>query len=447
MKKKNAKKVKILTLIPSEQSRNNRRKAQMRTWIDEAKEELCAFYISNKKYYGDDDVENMLEVSPALFDGKHISSDLILSAEFFFRIDPEWVLICDDLAYLWINRLTEKFKEAGEARVIGYEGKDGKFYFIRHDLIEEMEVSAHAKDVVREVKKRKEAIYFLSGITDPLRYPKYSNDVLAVLSQRPDKITRLHERRHSPHVAVITIALGKYDRFFGGWYESIQNFFLNSCTRHYYVFTDASPEDLPYVDCEYCTVVHQENLGWPGNTRDRFELFLKLKDEIEKNYDFVYFFQVTARLTTSMNDWECIPNASEGYMWVTRNIDLPDGLTYDPNPRSAAYIPKEIGRIYVQGGAFGGRCSEFFQMCEACVLGLRHNRKNGVGEYLNDESHMNHYFLTRTPKEGWLRFWWPPAPEDAERCKVYTLNKIRFGGFRALKEPKEKKNGMGEKKE
>lgn len=452
------KEIKILTLIPSEQKYNNRRKAQRRTWIEEAKKELQAYFISNKQYYGDDDVDNTLEISPALFDGKHISSDLILSVEFFKGVKPEWILFCDNLAYLWIERLLPKIerpedeliegtpiyvekkkKKEEKPKVIGYEGKDGSFYFVRQELIEELEKKEKARDVVKSIKKNKIPIHLLTGITSELKYPKHNNNVIAVVGQRPDKILRIHDRRHNPHIAVITIALGRYDRFFGGWYEAIQEKFLETCTRHYYVFTDADPDSLPYVDCDYCTVIPQKNLGWPGNTRDRFELFLKLKDEIEKNFDYVYFLQVTARLTTKLSESEAIPDSSEGYMWVTRNIDLPNGLTYDPNPRSAAYIPKDIGKIYVQGGAFGGRCKEFFQMCEACVLGLKHNRENGVGEYLNDESHMNHYFVTRTPKEGWLRFWWPADEKDAEKCKVYTLNKIRYGGFRALKEPREKK--------
>lgn len=418
---------------------NNRRKAQRRTWIEEANKELQAYFISNKQYYGDDDVDNTLEIAPHLFDGEHISSDLILSVEFFKRVKPEWVLFCDNLAYLWISRLLPKIEEDKKAQVVGYEGKEGNFYFVRQELIEKLEEKEKAKDVIKSIKKNKIPIKLLTDITSRLKYPKNDNNVIAVIGQRPDKILRIHDRRGNPHIAVITLALGKYDRFFAGWYEAIQEKFLETCTRHYYVFTDADPDTLPYVDCDYCTVVPQENLGWPGNTRDRFEVMLKMRKEIEENFDYVYFLQVTARLTTKLSEAEAIPNSSEGYMWVTRNIDLPKGLTYDPNPRSAAYIPKEIGKIYVQGGAFGGRCKEFFQMCEACVMGLRHNRENGVGEYLNDESHMNHYFVTRTPKEGWLRFWWPADEKDAAKCKIYTLNKIRYGGFRALKEPGEKK--------
>lgn len=436
MKLKLEKKIKYLALIPSLAIKNNQRKAQRQTWIHEAEYMLKAFFIAPGRIDEKEDIYDTIIESIGLKEGKKFPRDLILSIAYMRGVQGEWVLLCDNLIYLWMKRLDQRIKDI-DADFIFYESEKGNFYLIRWEALEAL--PPDTADVVSALKESEVKSFKLTDITHPLQYPKGKNSYLAVIGERPDKILRIHERRNKPHVAIITIALGKYDRFFGGWYEAIQYYFLNACTRHYYVFTD-NP-DLPYVDCEYCTIIQQENLGWPGNTRDRFDMFLQLRKEIEENYDYVFFLQATARLTTHLQPEEVLPSVEEAGLWVTRNVDLPEGLTYDPNPRSAAYIPKGMGKIYAQGGAFGGLCRPFFQMCEECVLTLKHNRDNHVGEYLNDESHMNKYLLTRSPKEGWLRFWWPPDQDQVEmyNCKIYTLDKRRFGGFRALKEPKEKK--------
>lgn len=427
------KQVKILALIPSYTHKNNQRGAQRDSWIYEAKPNLEAYFLISGEATGEDEDgvdSDYFDIRPRLFDGTHISTQLVEMVESIKEVHPTWVLVCDNFAYLWISRITPILDKAEEA-MVGYESDVGSFYFIRRRVLEHLDNENAKKDIVTYVKESNYAFKKLEDVTHPMRYPKNWNNYIAILGKRHDRIMRAHERRHAPHVAIMTIALGKYDRFFGGWYEAIQEKFLPDCTRHYYVFTDS--DTLPYIDCGYCRVIKQEDLGWPGNTRDRFSMYMKCKDELLENYDYVYFLQVTARLTDKLMIKDCIPTEQEDWMWVTRNIDIPHKLTYDPNPRSAAYIPKGMGRIYVQGGAFGGRSKEFFQMCEACIMSLEHNRESGVGEFLNDESHMNHYFLTKSPKEGWLRFWWPADEAQADKCKIYTLEKRRYGGFRALK--------------
>ncbi len=424
-------KTKILALIPSKPEHNNRRKAQRESWAGRiSAPDVQTFFITIAARAHKDDLDDTLCVTPHVFDGTNVTTKLLHTIEYIREVTSEWVLLCDNLAWFWISRFLPDLKHAS-LQCVGYEGDDGSFYFVRRSVLETFKQEDIGRNIIDVVKEEGIPIKMLKDITHPIKYPKNFNGLKAVLGQRPDKIVRINSRKNAPHIAIMTIALGKYDRFFGGWYESTQEYFLPSCTRHYYVFTDS--ENLPYIDCDYCTVIPQENLGWPGNTRDRFDLHLKIREEIEENYDFVYFTQVTARLTTELKQHEAIPTGDNDWMWVTRNVDLPDKLTYDPNPRSSAYIPKEMGRIYVQGGAYGGRPREFFQMCEACVMGLEHNRKNGIGEFLNDESHMNHYFLTKSPLEGWLRFWWPPSEKQADRCKIFTLNKTRYGGFMALK--------------
>lgn len=428
---------KILAVIPSEFIRNNRRGAQRDTWIWEAQQDLIARFVVQGTYVEKEEALNndVRAATKAVFDGKHISIGLVETIEFMENIHPEWILICDDLTYVWIDRFLPDLQHP-TINFLGYESPKGSFYFIRRSVLKNIDSQLKKKNIIQAIKAEKIPLTRLKNITDEEHYPKDNNKLRAMVGERPDKIIRVHERRNKPHIAIITVAIGKYDRFWPGWYEAVQEYFLPQCTRHYYVFTDADPKDMFYLDCDYTTVIHEENLGWPAPTRDRFAMMLKLRKDLERNYDFVYFLQVTGRLTTKLLEEEAIPDAEHDWLWVTRNVDLPELLTYDPNKHSAAYIPKEIGKIYAQGGALGGRVKEFLQLCEACEMGLRHNRENGEWEFLNDESHLNHYILTKNPLQSWLRFWWPPTKEQAKKCKIFTLEKRRYGGFRALKEKK-----------
>ena len=197
------------------------------------------------------------------------------------------------------------------------------------------------------------------------------------------------------------------------------------------MFTDA--EDLPYLDCLYCTKIQQENLGWPGNTLYRYSMFMKLKEEL-KQYDYIYFVQVTGRLWTYMHEDLLIPKEGQYPLTVFRNIDMPDYLSYDPQPNSTAFIDKDKeGKIYAQGGAFGGTPEAFIELSETCIANIAKNAENGVSEWLNDESHLNKFILDKNPKESWLRFWWPPTDQQRSKCKLYTLEKMRYGGFNYLR--------------
>lgn len=422
--------VKCLILIPSDKKRENRQKVLRATWLKEAKGLAQPFFLLPSQFPSNVATPDILYTHPDRFNGERVTKDFICSLSYIKEVQSEWVLFCTDLTYIWLQRLIP-ILDASAADVITYKGEKGTFHFIRSFFISSLKDD---EDVLEAIKGKNVTTEELTQVSSPLKYPKYNNNLSVVMGERADKILRLHFRRDTPHVAIVTIALGQYDRFFAGWYEAIQYYFLSDCTRHYYVFTD-NP-NLTYLDCEYCTVIPQENLGWPGNTRDRFDMFLRIKEEVETNFDYIYFLQVTARLTDFINMGECLPKDKEDWMWVTRNVDLGGLLTYDPNPRSTAYIPKGMGKIYVQGGAFGGRSKEFFQMSEACALSIRHNRENGIAEFLNDESHLNHYFLTKAPKEGWLRFCQPPDDDQKKKCKIYTLDKSRFGGFMALKQIK-----------
>lgn len=341
----------------------------------------------------------------------------------------EWVGFVSDKDYIILSRLIPFLTE--DQNFVGYE-KDGKgIYFIRASAMREIDTQDNTIGVVEAMKKAGHKLFVPPNIVHPVRVPKTYNPIIACLNLRPDKIERLHKRLANPHIAVLTICIGKYDRFFGGWYESTQEFFLTNCTRHYYVWTDAKYK-LPYTDLEYCTVIQQENLGYEKNNWYRFKMFLKLKEEL-MHYDYIYFSQVTGRCRTYMMESELLPTAEEENFVIARNIDMPDYFTHDEQPNSTACVDKSKARFYAQGGLFGGKPAVFFDMCEVCQAEAEENDRRGVVSWLKDESHLNKYFFYKNPKQTWLRFWWPPTEKQSEKCHYYTLEKKRYGGFLYLR--------------
>ena len=60
------------------------------------------------------------------------------------------------------------------------------------------------------------------------------------------------------------------------------------CIREYYVFTD-NPCLYGEKKNKRIHRIYQENLGWPDNTLMRFSMFLKIKERLEKETDYLYF--------------------------------------------------------------------------------------------------------------------------------------------------------------
>lgn len=419
---------KLHILIRSAREADNRRTVIRNTYLKELPEN-CSYHFVTPGETAIKGQNDVLVITDTFYKDLTITPDIVTIICSIAHINAEWILVLDDISYVWIDRLLPYLTTMRD--FVGVDHETSPIYAVRTSTIPRVNSELSSVEIGEAMKKSGKKLFTPDNFIHPVKVPKTKNDIIALAGVRPDKIERIHERRSKPHVAIVTISLGKYNRFFGGWYESIQEYFLTTCTRHYYVFTDA--EELPYMDCLYCTKIDQENLGWPGNTLHRFSMFMKLKEELQQ-YDYIYFVQVTGRLWTYLNESDVIPDKGHYPLTVFRNIDMPDYLSYDPQPNSTAFIDKnKEGKIYAQGGAFGGPPETFFELSDFCIKNIAINKENGVPEWLNDESHLNKFILNKHPKEAWLRFWWPPTDSQRKKCKLYTLEKKRYGGFNYLR--------------
>ncbi len=231
-------------------------------------------------------------------------------------------------------------------------------------------------------------------------------------------------------IGILYICTGKYDIFWKDFYSSCEKYFIPEAEKHYFVFTDASKIEFENEN-KNITKIYQENLGWPGNTLKRYEMFLKTKEKIEST-DYVFFFNANTVFLKLITEQEFLPTNSEklvacihpGFYNAPRQK-----FTYDRNPRSLAYIPKGSGNYYFAGGINGGITKDFLEAIEEMNKNIQIDLKNNTIAKWHDESHWNKYLLNRTYIKRM-----PPAylyPEDSHipfSPKILLVNKEKHGG-------------------
>ncbi len=212
-------------------------------------------------------------------------------------------------------------------------------------------------------------------------------------------------------IGILYIATGKYACFWDEFYNSAEKYLFPDDEKHYFVFTDS-----PEIKGENVTVYHRECQGFPADTLFRFDMFLSIRDDIEK-MDYLYFFNSNVIFEGRVAE-ELIPDAEHNYllgalspMESIRKFP-PLLFTYERNKKSLAYIaPYQKGKYhYYMGGLNGGRTPEYLKMCETLAHNIHVDYDNGIVARFHDESHINRYFRDYPPKilgkefgifEGW----------------------------------------------
>lgn len=95
-------------------------------------------------------------------------------------------------------------------------------------------------------------------------------------------------------IGILYICTGKYDIFGKHFTLSAERYFLQdqSFILEYYVFTD-SPKLYDEDNNKHIHRIKQKNLGWPDNTLKRFHIFLRIKQQLLQETDFLFFVMQT----------------------------------------------------------------------------------------------------------------------------------------------------------
>lgn len=118
-------------------------------------------------------------------------------------------------------------------------------------------------------------------------------------------------------IGILYICTGKYDIFWKDFYLSAERYFMQdqSFIIEYYVFTD-SPKLYDEENNKHIHRIKQKNLGWPDNTLKRFHIFLRIKEQLERETDYLFFFNANLLFTSPIGKEILPPSDSNGLLGI-----------------------------------------------------------------------------------------------------------------------------------
>ncbi len=208
-------------------------------------------------------------------------------------------------------------------------------------------------------------------------------------------------------IGILYICTGKYDIFWKDFYLSCEKYLLNDIDengnkkfeKHYFVWTDSKEifnEDIDNNIYKF----YQENLGWPGNTLMRFDMFLSRKNELEK-MDYIFFFNANCLILENISEKYFLPDIENkeylmaalhpGFFNKNRKV-----FTYEnKNIDSLAFISENEGEKYFMGALNGGVAKNFLEACEIMNTNTKKDLEKNIIAIFHDESHWNRYLVGR----------------------------------------------------
>lgn len=230
-------------------------------------------------------------------------------------------------------------------------------------------------------------------------------------------------------VAILYICTGKYAMFWQDFYQSMERHFLPNIEKCYFVFTDQTIQHAgPNV-----RFIEQQHLGWPYDTLLRFHMFYEVKEELSQ-FDYIFFLNANTKCIAEID--ETILPQKEDLMALVHPGFYNKGrisFTYEDNPQSLAYIPKNKGQHYYMGAFNGGKSKAYLKMIETLAYRIEKDLKKDIIAVWHDESHLNRYLLHRKVKKLDPGYGYPEGWELPFDKKIIILDKNKFGGHEFLR--------------
>ena len=192
-------------------------------------------------------------------------------------------------------------------------------------------------------------------------------------------------------IAILYVCTGKYTVFWKEFYISCMERFIPEYHKEFFVFTDAASVYNEEQD-EGIHRIYQKNLGWPGNTLMRYEMFMQLKEKISI-FDYTVFFNANTYFVKTVTAEEFLPH-KEGIVVAQHPAFTHTDrymFPYERHKKSTAYIPYSLGKDYVTGSVNGGKTDAYFEMVAILRNRTNDDLQNGITAIWHDESQLNKY--------------------------------------------------------
>lgn len=204
-------------------------------------------------------------------------------------------------------------------------------------------------------------------------------------------------------IALVTICVNHpYWQFVGPMFESAKKFLLTKHEVDFLMWTDMPP-DVNYG----AKTFELEGAPWPLPTLMRYHVFLQ-QEEILKKYDYIFYIDCDMLFVDEVGDeilGDGLTMVQHPCYAFARKFIPP----YEPNPDSAAYIPR-LGRIksddkgkqwfeplYAAGGFQGGKAKDFIDAMWTMKRRIDQDFNSNYTAIWNDESHWNRYLFENPP--------------------------------------------------
>lgn len=186
-------------------------------------------------------------------------------------------------------------------------------------------------------------------------------------------------------IAILYIALGKYDIFWPEFYESCEKHFCMGVNKHYFVFTDSDQIKTN----KNITAIFQDDLGWPFSTLYRYKMFDRIKQTLGK-FDYIVYLNGNCQFVSAVTLDEFFGTYPESLVACIHpgyHDANPSAFTTERRFISSAYIknPKK----YYAGGINGGSSAVFLQALPSLNQLIESDLQRGVLAVWHDESYWN----------------------------------------------------------
>ncbi len=197
-------------------------------------------------------------------------------------------------------------------------------------------------------------------------------------------------------IGILYICTGAYTVFWKDFYLSCEKNFIPEAEKEYFVFTDADEIEFEKSN----NAIHrifQKNLGWPGNTLHRYDVFLR-HAHLFQECKYLCYMNANLEFVQKITAEEFLPHGGARFVAVLHPgyYDMRgDRLPYERNPQSNAYIPKHTDGQYLAGGINGGETVSMIEAMESLSKCIQSDIARGVVAVWHDESHWNKFIHGR----------------------------------------------------
>ena len=194
-------------------------------------------------------------------------------------------------------------------------------------------------------------------------------------------------------VAILIIATNKYVKFLLPLIKSAQKYLLKDNEKKYFIFTnntnDTSFYELGKI-AQY-ELLYIDHYPFPIPTLFRFYYFQKYFKEIEY-YDQIIYIDADALFSDYVNE-----EVMQARCAVQHCGYFNERGTYETNPESKFYVPKNKGLNYFGGGFWSFSKSEFLRFISWATENLTIDLQNHIIPIWHDESILNRWLIDNPP--------------------------------------------------